>query len=123
IPLYGKLSDVYGRRRMFVVAITIFLAGSVLCGVAQTMWQLVAARGVAGLGGGALISLVQTVVADLFSPRERGRYQPYISAAWVLAAIGGPLIGGVFTDSVGWRWIFFVNVPLGGLALLGIVTQ
>jgi EmrB/QacA subfamily drug resistance transporter len=123
VPLYGKLSDLYGRRSMFVLAISIFLVGSALCGAAQSLNQLIAFRAIQGLGAGGLMPLVQTVVGDLYSPRERGRYQGYMSAVWAVAAIAGPLVGGVFTDHVSWRWIFFVNLPLGAVALLGVLTQ
>jgi EmrB/QacA subfamily drug resistance transporter len=123
VPLYGKLSDVYGRRRMFVVAILIFLVGSALCGAAQSMTQLAVARAVQGVGAGGLFPLTLTAIADLFSSRERGRYQGYIGSVWGLASIGGPLIGGVFTDHFSWRWIFLINLPLGALALFVIVTQ
>jgi EmrB/QacA subfamily drug resistance transporter len=117
IPLYGKLSDLYGRRRLFVISISIFLAGSALCGLAQSMDQLIAFRAVQGLGAGGLIPLAQASIADLFSPRERGRYQGYVTSMWALAAVAGPLVGGTLTDAVSWRWIFFVNLPLGGAAL------
>ncbi len=121
VPVYGKLSDLFGRRPLFVVAIGIFVAGSVLCGLAQTMGQLIAFRALQGVGAGGLIPLSLAAVADLFPPRERGRYQGYIGATWATAAIAGPLVGGTLTDTASWRWIFLVNLPLGLLALVVVV--
>jgi EmrB/QacA subfamily drug resistance transporter len=121
VPLYGKLSDVYGRRRLFVVAISIFVAGSALCGVAQSMGELIAFRTLQGLGAGGLLPLSQAAIADLFSPRERGRYQGYVGAMWALAAVAGPLLGGTLTDAASWRWIFFINLPLGAIALIVVL--
>ena len=121
VPLYGKLSDLYGRRRMFVVSITIFLAGSALCGLAQSIEQLIAFRALQGIGAGGLIPLSQAAIADLFSPRERGRYQGYIGAMWATAAVAGPLLGGTLTDAASWRWIFLINLPLGIVALVVVV--
>ena len=121
VPIYGKLGDIHGRRRMFVVAISIFLLGSLLCAVSQNVGQLVGARVVQGLGAGGLLPLAQTAIADLFSPRERGRYQGLIGAMWAIAAIAGPLVGGTLTDSASWRWIFWLNLPLGAIALVVVM--
>lgn len=121
VPLYGKLSDLYGRRRLFVVSISIFLVGSALCGLAQSMGQLIAFRALQGIGAGGLIPLSQAAIADLFSPRERGRYQGYVGAMWATAAVAGPLLGGTLTDTASWRWIFFINLPLGAIALLVVI--
>jgi EmrB/QacA subfamily drug resistance transporter len=121
VPLYGKLSDIHGRRALFVVAIGIFLAGSLLCGLADSMTALVVCRAVQGIGAGGLIPLSQAAIADLFSPRERGRYIGFIGAMWATAAVAGPLVGGSLTDAVSWRWMFFVNLPIGAVALLAVV--
>ncbi len=117
-PLYGKLSDMYGRKPLFITAILIFLAGSCLCGLSGSMTQLVVFRGIQGLGAGGLITLAMTTIADLVSPRERGRYQGYFGAVFALSSIAGPLLGGFITDALSWRWIFYVNLPIGALALL-----
>jgi EmrB/QacA subfamily drug resistance transporter len=121
IPAYGKLSDLYGRRLMFVVSIAIFLTGSALCGVAGSMGELIAFRALQGIGAGGLLPLSQAAIADLFSPRERGRYQGLVGAMWGTASIVGPLAGGSLTDSISWRWIFFVNLPLGIVALVVVM--
>jgi EmrB/QacA subfamily drug resistance transporter len=121
IPLYGKLSDIYGRRALFVVSISIFIVGSLLCGLAASMGELIAFRALQGVGAGGLIPLAQATVADLFSPRERGKYQGYITSMWGLAAVAGPLVGGTLTDVVSWRWIFLVNLPLGLIALAVVI--
>ena len=116
-PLYGKLGDLYGRKRVLQVALVIFLAGSALCGVAQTMPQLIAFRAVQGLGGGGLLVLAMAVVGDLVAPRERGRYQGLFGAVFGISVVAGPLLGGFFVDNLSWRWIFYINLPLGLVAL------
>lgn len=117
-PLYGKLSDMFGRKPLFVVSIVIFLAGSCLCGLSASMTQLVLFRGIQGLGAGGLMTLAQTTISDLVAPRERGRYQGLFGAVFAFSSIAGPLLGGFITDALSWRWIFYVNVPVGALALL-----
>jgi EmrB/QacA subfamily drug resistance transporter len=116
-PLYGKLSDMYGRKPLFFTAIIIFLIGSVLCGLAQTMLQLIVFRAVQGLGAGGLITLAQTTVGDLIAPRERGRYQGLFGGVFAASSVAGPLLGGIITDTLSWRWIFYVNLPVGAAAL------
>jgi EmrB/QacA subfamily drug resistance transporter len=117
-PLYGKLSDLVGRRIAYLSSILVFLAGSLLCGVAQSMPQLVAARAVQGLGGGGLLSLAFVVVGAVLSPRDRGRYIGIFTGTFAFASVSGPLFGGFLVDNVGWRWIFLANVPLGVPALV-----
>ena len=116
-PLYGKLSDLYGRKPAFVASISIFLVGSALCGFAGSMGALIAFRAVQGLGAGGLIVLAQTVIGDLVSPRERGRYQGMFAAVFAACSVAGPLLGGIITEYASWRWIFYVNLPVGGAAL------
>jgi EmrB/QacA subfamily drug resistance transporter len=117
-PLYGKFGDLFGRKVLFQIAIIVFLVGSVLCGAAGTIGQLIAFRALQGLGAGGLIVLAQAIIADVVSPRERGRYQGYFGATFGAAMLIGPLLGGVLTDHLSWRWVFYVNLPVGILALL-----
>lgn len=116
--LYGRISDHIGRRRTFQAAIVLFLIGSVLSGLSQSMSQLIVFRGVQGLGGGGLMSMPFVIIGDLVSPRERGRYMGYFTAVFAVAGVMGPLLGGFFVDNASWRWIFYVNVPIGAVALV-----
>ena len=115
-PLYGKLSDLYGRRALTQAALGIFVVTSVMAAGSQTMWQLILSRGLQGIGGGGLMAMGFIVIGDIFSPRERGRYMAYYTMNFTFSAIVGPVIGGVFVDLSSWRWIFLVNVPLGLVA-------
>jgi EmrB/QacA subfamily drug resistance transporter len=122
-PIYGKISDLFGRKKIFQTAIVIFLVGSVLCGVSQSMSQLIAARALQGVGAGGLMSLVLAIVGDIIPPRERGRYMGYFLGVFGISSVAGPLLGGFLTDSLSWRWIFFVNLPLGAIALSAVATR
>ncbi|MES9519356.1 MDR family MFS transporter [Streptomyces capoamus] len=121
-PLWGKLGDQYGRKRLFQTAIVIFLIGSALCGMAQDMPQLIAFRALQGLGGGGLMVLSMAIVGDLVPPRERGRYQGLFGAVFGATSVLGPLLGGLFTEQLSWRWVFYVNLPVGVVALAVIAA-
>jgi EmrB/QacA subfamily drug resistance transporter len=117
-PLWGKISDLYGRRLLFQIAIVTFVAGSLLAGFSHDIEQLIAFRAVQGLGGGGLMSLALAVIGDIIPPRERGRYQGYFAAVFGTSSVLGPVLGGFFADGPGWQWIFFINVPIGLVALV-----
>jgi MFS family permease len=117
-PLYGKISDLYGRRRVFEFAIVVFLLGSTLAGFSHTMAQLIAFRAIQGLGAGGLIVMALTIIGDILSPRERGRYQGYMGSVFAFSSVVGPLLGGLFVDHLSWRWVFYINLPIGIAALV-----
>jgi EmrB/QacA subfamily drug resistance transporter len=120
VPFWGKLSDLYGRKSMLMIGITIFLVGSALCGLSQEMWQLILFRGIQGVGAGSLFPISLAVIGDLFTPAERGKYQGLFAATFGLAALIGPALGGLLTDLVSWHAIFYVNIPVGLLSLVVI---
>ena len=117
-PLYGKISDLYGRKPVFRFAIVVFLIGSALAGLSTQMWELIGARAIQGLGAGGLMALAFAIIGDVIPPRERGRYQGYFGAVFAVSSVAGPLLGGFFVEHLSWHWIFFINIPLGIIALV-----
>ena len=117
-PLYGKISDQFGRKRIFQAAIVIFLIGSALSGLSQNMYELIVFRGVQGVGAGGLMTLAMAIIGDVIAPRDRGRYQGYFGAVFGVSSVLGPLIGGFLVDQASWRWVFYVNLPIGAIALV-----
>lgn len=118
VPLFGKISDIYGRRQVFQATIVIFLLGSILSGLSTSMMQLILFRGIQGIGGGGLLAMTFTILGDILSPRERPKYMGYFTGVFAAASVIGPLIGGFFVDHLSWRWVFYVNIPFGIVALL-----
>src|SRR5436305_9155693 len=116
VPVYGKLADLFGRKPVMLFGIGLFLVGSIMCGVAWNMTMLIAFRAVQGLGAGAVQPMSITMIGDLYTVEERARVQGYVDGVWGIASVVGPTLGGVFSEYLSWRWIFFVNLPLGGLA-------
>jgi EmrB/QacA subfamily drug resistance transporter len=122
-PLYGKLGDMYGRKPVFMAAILIFLAGSMLSGLSQSMGELVGFRALQGIGAGGLMVGAQAIIADIVPPRERGRYMGLIGSVFAVASVAGPLLGGFLVETISWRWVFYVNMPIGALAVLVVATR
>ncbi|KAF9318962.1 hypothetical protein BG006_003071 [Podila minutissima] len=120
-PLYGRFSDIFGRKPTFLFAISVFLIGSALCGAAQNMIMMIVARGIAGVGAGGIMSMVMIIITDLVSLRDRGKYQGIIGAVFGFSSVIGPLLGGVFTDKASWRWAFFINLPIGAITLAAVI--
>jgi EmrB/QacA subfamily drug resistance transporter len=123
VPLYAKLADQYGRKPMMMIGVGLFLVGSLLCGAAWSMLSLIAFRALQGLGAGAVLPIGMTIVGDIYSVAERAKVQGYLAAVWALAAVIGPTLGGVFADYASWRWIFFVNLPIGAAAMFMLLRR
>jgi len=122
-PLYGKLGDMIGRKPVFLAAILIFLAGSMLAGLSQSMGELIGFRALQGIGAGGLMVGAQAIIGDIVPPRERGRYMGLIGSVFAVASVAGPLLGGFFVDNLSWRWVFYVNLPVGAIAVLIVATR
>src|SRR6476660_5504396 len=122
-PLYGKLGDMYGRKPVFLAAILIFLAGSMLSGLSQSMAELIAFRALQGVGAGGLMVGAQAIIADIVPPRDRGRYMGLIGSVFAVASVAGPLLGGFFVETLSWRWVFYVNLPIGIVAVLVVALR
>ncbi|HET9720866.1 MAG TPA: MDR family MFS transporter [Solirubrobacteraceae bacterium] len=122
-PLYGKLGDMYGRKPLFLTAIVIFLAGSMLAGLSQSLNELIAFRALQGVGAGGLMVGAQAIIGDIVPPRERGRYMGLIGSVFGVASVAGPLLGGFFVDSLSWRWVFYVNMPIGAIAIVVVLLR
>ena len=122
-PLYGKLGDMYGRKPVFLAAILIFLAGSMLSGLSQSMGQLILFRAIQGIGAGGLMVGAQAIIADIVPPRDRGRYMGLIGSVFAVASVAGPLLGGFLVETISWRWVFYVNMPIGVVAVLVVMFK
>ncbi len=125
VPVWGKLSDLFGRRRLFQIGVAVFLIGSAACGLAQTMTQLILARAFQGLGAGALVPLAMTIIGDIFTLEERAKMQGFFSGVWGISSVFGPLVGGFITDQLSWRWVFLLNLPVGIAAaiIIGVALK